>query len=163
MATLKLEIVTPEGRAYSDDVAMVVLPSIEGEIGVYPAHVPLMTQLSPGELRIVKDGKTTEFVVGTGFIEVTGDGVSVLTDSAIGEEEIDENATEEAIKRAQAALKDKNLSSDDTAEVEASLARSLSQIRFKRRRKHTKCSAGRRLPNSVIACAKRLGPHPLEK
>ena len=136
MATLKLEIVTPEGRAYSDDVAMVVLPSIEGEIGVYPAHVPLMTQLSPGELRIVKDGKTTEFVVGTGFIEVTGDSVSVLTDSALGEEEIDENATEEAMKRAQAALKDKNLSSDETAEVEASLARSLAQIRFKRRRQH---------------------------
>jgi F-type H+-transporting ATPase subunit epsilon len=136
MATLKLEIVTPEGRAYSDNVAMVVLPSIEGEIGVYPAHVPLMTQLSPGELRITKDGKTTEFVVGTGFIEVTGDSVSVLTDSALGEEQIDENATEEAIKRAQAALKDKNLSSDDTAEVEASLARSLAQIRFKRRRQH---------------------------
>jgi F-type H+-transporting ATPase subunit epsilon len=136
MATLKLEIVTPEGRAYSDDVAMVVLPSIEGEIGVYPAHVPLMTQLSPGELRITKDGKTTEFVVGTGFIEVTGDSVSVLTDSALGEEEIDENATEEAIKRAQSALKDKNLSSDDTAEVEASLARSLAQIRFKRRKQH---------------------------
>jgi F-type H+-transporting ATPase subunit epsilon len=136
MATLKLEIVTPEGRAYSDDVAMVVLPSIEGEIGVYPAHVPLMTQLSPGELRIVKDGKTTEFVVGTGFIEVTGDSVSVLTDSALGEEEIDETTTEEAIKRAQAALRDKNLSADDTAEVEASLARSLAQIRFKRRRQH---------------------------
>jgi len=136
MATLKLEIVTPEGRAYSDDVAMVVLPSIEGEIGVYPAHVPLMTQLLPGELRIVKDGKTTELVVGTGFIEVTGDSVSVLTDSALGEEQIDENATEEAIKRAQAALKDKNLSSDDTAEVEAALARSLAQIRFKRRRQH---------------------------
>ena len=135
MATLKLEIVTPEGRAYSDDVGMVVLPSIEGEIGVYPAHVPLMTQLLPGELRIVKDGKTTELVVGTGFIEVTGDSVSVLTDSALGEEQIDENATEEAIKRAQAALRDKNLSSDDTAEVEASLARSLAQIRFKRRRR----------------------------
>ena len=136
MATLKLEIVTPEGRAYSDDVAMVVLPSVEGEIGVYPAHVPLMTQLSPGELRIIKDGKTKEFVVGTGFIEVTADSVSVLTDSALGEEQIDENATEGAIKRAQAALRDKNLSSDDTAEVEASLARSMAQIRFKRRRQH---------------------------
>ena len=135
MATLKLEIVTPEGRAYSDDVAMVVLPSIEGEIGVYPAHVPLMTQLSPGELRILKDGKTTELVVGTGFIEVTGDSVSVLTDSALGEAEIDENGTEEAIRRAQAALRDKNLSSEETAEVEAALARSLAQIRFKRRRR----------------------------
>jgi F-type H+-transporting ATPase subunit epsilon len=135
MATLKLEIVTPEGRAYSDDVAMVVLPSVEGEIGVYPAHVPLMTQLLPGELRIVKDGKTTELVVGSGFIEVTGDSVSVLTDSALGEDQIDETATEEAIRRAEAALKDKSLSSDDTAEVESALARSLAQIRFKRRRR----------------------------
>ena len=135
MATLKLEIVTPEGRAYSDDVAMVVLPSIEGEIGVYPAHVPLMTQLSPGELRIVKDGKTTEMVVGTGFIEVTADSVSVLTDSALEEEKIDESAAEEAIRRAEAALKDKTLSSDDTAEVEAALARSMAQIRFKRKRR----------------------------
>ncbi|HXM03845.1 MAG TPA: ATP synthase F1 subunit epsilon [Chthoniobacterales bacterium] len=134
MATLKLEIVTPEGRAYSEEVAMVVLPAIEGEIGVYPAHVPLMTQLLPGELRILKEGKTTELVVGSGFIEVTGDSVSVLTDSALGEEQIDATATEEAIKRAQAALKDKNLSSDETAEVEASLARAIAQIRFKRRR-----------------------------
>ena len=136
MATLKLEIVTPEGRAFSDDVAMVVLPSIEGEIGVYPAHVPLMTQLSPGEVRIVKDDKTKELVVGSGFIEVTADSVSVLTDSALGEEQIDENATEDAVKRAQNALRDKNLSSDETAEVEASLARALAQIRFKRRRQH---------------------------
>ena len=135
MATLKLEIVTPEGRAYSDDVTMVVLPSIEGEIGVYPAHVPLMTQLLPGDLRIFKEGKTTELVVGSGFIEVTGESVSVLTDSALGEEQIDENATQDAINRAQAALRDKNLSSDDTAEVEAALARSIAQLRFKRRRR----------------------------
>ncbi|MGA7128668.1 MAG: ATP synthase F1 subunit epsilon [Chthoniobacterales bacterium] len=135
MATLKLEIVTPEGRAYSDDVTMVVLPSIEGEIGVYPAHVPLMTQLLPGELRIIQEGETKELVVGSGFIEVTGESVSVLTDSALGEEEIDENATQDAINRAQAALKDKNLSSDDTAEVEAALARSIAQLRFKRRRR----------------------------
>ena len=74
-------------------------------------------------------------MVGSGFIEVTGDSVSVLTDSALGDEEIDENVTEEAIQRAEAALRDKNLSSDDTAEVEAALARSLAQIRFKRRRR----------------------------
>jgi F-type H+-transporting ATPase subunit epsilon len=135
MATLKLEIVTPEGRAYSDDVAMVVLPAIEGEIGIYPAHVPLMTQLLPGELRIIKDGKTTELVVGSGFIEITGERVSVLTDSALEDDKIDEAATEEAIRRAEAALKDKTLSSEDTAEVEAALARSLAQIRFKRKRR----------------------------
>jgi F-type H+-transporting ATPase subunit epsilon len=94
----------------------------------------LMTQLLPGELRIFTEGKTTELVVGSGFIEVTGESVSVLTDSALGEDQIDENATQDAINRAQVALRDKNLSSDDTAEVEAALARSIAQLRFKRRR-----------------------------
>jgi F-type H+-transporting ATPase subunit epsilon len=134
MATLKLEIVTPEGRAYADDVEMVVLPAIEGEIGVYPGHVALMTQLLPGELRITKAGKTDEMVVGAGFVEITGDGVSVLTDMALGEDKINETAAEEAVQRAQAALKDKSLTSDDAAELEAALARSMAQIQFKRRR-----------------------------
>jgi F-type H+-transporting ATPase subunit epsilon len=134
MATLKLEIVTPEGRAYTDDVEMVVLPASEGEIGVYPGHVPLMTQLLPGELRVSKAGKTDELVVGAGFVEITAERVSVLTDMALGEDKINETEAEEAVQRAQTALKDKNLTSDDAAELEAALARSMAQIRFKRRR-----------------------------
>ncbi|MBV8813423.1 MAG: ATP synthase F1 subunit epsilon [Verrucomicrobia bacterium] len=134
MATLKLEIVTPEGQAYADDVEMVVLPAAEGEIGIYPGHVPLMTQLLPGELRISKAGKTDELVVGAGFVEITAERVSVLTDMALGDEKINETAAEEAVERAQTALKDKTLSSDDAAELEAALARSMAQIRFKRRR-----------------------------
>jgi F-type H+-transporting ATPase subunit epsilon len=136
MARLKLEIVTPEGRAYQDDVDMVVLPGSEGELGVYPAHVPLMTQLAPGEVRIFKDGKQTELVVGSGFAEITHTQVSVLTDSAMEDESIDENVAEEAMKRAEAALKDKSLASEELAEAEAALARSLAQLRFKRRRRH---------------------------
>ena len=136
MAKLKLEIVTPEGRAYQDDVDMVVLPGSEGELGIYPAHVPLVTQLVPGEVRIFKDGKQTELVVGSGFAEITQTQVSVLTDSAVEDESIDENVAEEAIKRAEAALKDKSLASEESAEAEAALARSLAQLRFKRRRRH---------------------------
>jgi F-type H+-transporting ATPase subunit epsilon len=136
MATLRLEIVTPEGRAYQDDVDMVVLPGADGELGIYPAHVPLMTQLVPGEVRILKDGKQTELVVGAGFAEITQTRVSVLTDSALQDDVIDEKITEEAIERAEAALKDKSLASDDAAEVEAALARSLAQLKFKRRRRH---------------------------
>jgi len=137
MAKLKLEIVTPEGRAYQDDVDMVVLPGSEGELGIYPAHVPLMTQLVPGEVRIFKDGKQTELVVGSGFAEITQTQVSVLTDSAMEDESIDENVAGEAIKRAEAALKDKSLASEESAEAEAALARSLAQLRFKRRRRHS--------------------------
>jgi F-type H+-transporting ATPase subunit epsilon len=137
MARLKLEIVTPEGRAYQDDVDMVVLPGSEGELGIYPAHVSLMTQLAPGELRIFKDGKQTELVVGSGFAEITQTQVSVLTDSAMEAESIDENVAEEAIRRAEAALKDKSLASEELAETEAALARSVAQLRFKRRRRHS--------------------------
>jgi F-type H+-transporting ATPase subunit epsilon len=135
MATLRLEIVTPEGRAYQDDVDMVVLPGADGELGVYPAHVPLMTQLAPGEVRIFKDGNQTELVVGSGFAEITQTHVAILTDSALKDDVIDERITEEAIQRAEAALKDKSLVSDEAAEVEAALARSLAQLRFKRRRR----------------------------
>ena len=136
MATLRLEIVTPEGRAYQDDVDMVVLPGSDGELGVYPAHVPLMTQLAPGEVRILKGGKQTELVVGSGFAEITHTQVSVITDSALQDEAIDEKVTEDAIQRAETALKDKNLASEEIAEAEASLARSLAQLKFKRRRRH---------------------------
>jgi F-type H+-transporting ATPase subunit epsilon len=136
MATLRLEIVTPEGQAYQDDVDMVILPGSEGELGIYPAHVPLMTQLAPGEVRILKEGRQKELVVGSGFAEITQTRVSVITDSALEDQFIDEKVTEEAIHRAEAALKDKNLTSDEAAEAEAALARSLAQLRFKRRRRH---------------------------
>ena len=136
MAKLRLEIVTPEWRAYQDDVDMVVLPGADGELGVYSGHTQLMTQLAPGEVRILKDGNQTELVVGSGFAEITQTQVSVITDSALEDELIDEKVTEEAIHRAEAALQDKSLASDEAAEAEAALARSLAQLRFKRRRRH---------------------------
>jgi F-type H+-transporting ATPase subunit epsilon len=135
MAKLKLEIVTPEEKAYSDDVDMVVIPGVEGELGVLPMHVPLMTQLLAGPLRILKDGKQSELVIGNGFAEVTQTNVSILTDMAIEEQAIDEAAAEEALRRAETALKDKSLHGEDLAEVEAALARSLAQLRAKRRRR----------------------------
>ena len=109
-ATLRLEIVTPEARAYSDDVELVVLPAVEGEMGVYPQHIPLITQLKPGELVVTKDGKKIHLAVGEGFVEVTGTTVSVLVDMALTEGDIDENAAEEAVKRAEARFKDHDVS-----------------------------------------------------
>jgi F-type H+-transporting ATPase subunit epsilon len=134
MAKLKLEIVTPEEKAYSDDVDMVVIPGVEGELGILPMHVPLMTQLLPGPLRILKDGKQSELVIGNGFAEVTQTTVSILTDMAIEEQAIDEAAADEALNRAETALKDKSLQGDDLADVEAALLRSRAQLRIKRRR-----------------------------
>ena len=134
MAKLLLEIVTPEARSFSEDVDMVVLPGVEGELGILPMHVPLMTRLLPGEVRITQGEKQIELVVGTGFVEVTQTKVSILTDMAMSDAEVDENAAEEAVKRAQAHLEDKNLNSEEVAEIEGAIARSLAQLKFKRRR-----------------------------
>jgi F-type H+-transporting ATPase subunit epsilon len=136
MATLRLDIVTPTEKTYSDDVDMVVVPGVEGELGVLPMHVPLMTQIAPGVVKIFKGGQSTDLVVGNGFAEITREGVSILTDMASAEQDIDEHAAEEAIARAEADLK-KDLSGEDKAEVEAALARSIARLQFKRRRKST--------------------------
>jgi F-type H+-transporting ATPase subunit epsilon len=103
--TLRLEIVTPEAKAYSEDVDMVVLPGTDGELGVYPQHVPVLTTLKPGELRVIKSGQETSLAVGEGFAEITGDSISVLTDMALESTVIDESAAEAAVARAQAAMK----------------------------------------------------------
>jgi F-type H+-transporting ATPase subunit epsilon len=134
MAKLQLEIVTPEAKAFSEEVDMVVLPGVEGELGVLPLHVPLMTRLLPGEVRITQGQKQTELVVGNGFVEILPDRVAILTDMAMTDSDVDEQAAEEAIKRAKTALQDKTLHSDELAEVESALARSIALLRFKRRR-----------------------------
>jgi F-type H+-transporting ATPase subunit epsilon len=101
---LLLEIVTPESRAYSETAESVVIPTTTGEIGVLPGHLPLLTQVEPGELRVQREGRTQYLAVGRGFAQISGDKVSVLAESAISEEKIDESAVEAAMKRAQDAL-----------------------------------------------------------
>src|ERR1700712_1764770 len=99
--TLKLEIVTPDAKTYSDDVEMVTLPGVEGEMGIYPLHVPMMTQIVAGEVMVKKGGRDLFLAVGDGFVEITGDHVSVMTDMAIKAENIDEAKAEEARQRAE--------------------------------------------------------------
>jgi F-type H+-transporting ATPase subunit epsilon len=130
--TLKLEIVTPEGTVYSERVDMVTLPGIVGQLGVYPHHVPLMTQMTPGEIIVRRDGHETYLATGEGLIDVTGDHVSILTDLAVAADRIDEAKAEEARRRAEARLREK-LSDEEVASVNASLARSLAQLHVKRR------------------------------
>ena len=130
--TLRLEIVTPESKTYSEDVEMVTLPGVEGELGVYPAHVPLMTQLASGEVIARKDGQDVLLAVGDGFAEITGERVAILTDMAIKAEDIDEVKAEEARRRAEERLEEK-LTDEETALVSAALAHSLAQLKVKRR------------------------------
>jgi F-type H+-transporting ATPase subunit epsilon len=132
--TLRLEIVTPEGPMYSGDVEVVTLPAITGQIGVYPLHVPLMTQMVPGEIIVHAKGNDTFIATGEGLIEVTPTRVSVLTDLAVAADRIDEAKAEEARQRAEARLREK-LSDEEVASVNAALARSLVQLRVKRRQR----------------------------
>ena len=132
-ATLRLEIVTPDATAYSEDVEMVTLTGADGELGVYPNHVPLLTTLQPGELRVLKGGRETFLAVGEGFVEVKGDSVSVLTDLALEASSIDEGAAEAAVVRAQAAMKEDH-GSEEAAAMQATLAKALAQLNVKRRR-----------------------------
>lgn len=134
MAALKLEIVTPEAKVYSEDVDMVTLPGVEGEMGIFPMHIPLMTQIAAGEIVARKGGQDYFLAVGDGFVEVTGDRVAILTDMAIKADDIDEAKAEEARKRAEARLSEK-LSDEETATVQASLLHSLTQLNVKRRRR----------------------------
>ncbi len=132
--TLKLEIVTPEGIAYSEDVEMVTLEGAEGQMGILPQHIRLMTPLVPGEMIVLKAGREESMSVGRGLVEVTGERVSVLTDMAIAADKIDEAKVEEARQRAAARLAEK-LSDEEVASVNASLVRSLAQLQVKRRRR----------------------------
>src|SRR3954447_11237279 len=130
--TLKLEIVTPEEKIYSEDVNMVTLPGTEGELGVYPNHVPVLTAIKPGELRVVKDGRESAMAVGEGFVEIKGDAVSILTDMALQSEKIDITAAEQAVARAQAAMKEDH-TAEEVAAIQGSLQKALAQVHVKRR------------------------------
>ena len=103
-ATLKLEIVTPDAIVYSQDVNMVTLPAIEGQMGIYPMHIPLLTQIVPGEIIVMKDGQESFLAVGEGVVEITAERVAIVTDMAIEADHIDEAKVEEARQRAAARL-----------------------------------------------------------
>ena len=130
--TLKLEIVTPAGTVYSEDVEMVTLTGSLGEMGILPQHVRLMTEMVPGELAVQKDGRQHFLAVGAGLVEVSARRVAILTDMAVAAESIDEAKAEEARRRAEARLKEK-LADEEVASTNAALARSLAQLRVKRR------------------------------
>jgi F-type H+-transporting ATPase subunit epsilon len=130
--TLRLEIVTPEGTVFSEDVLMVTLPAVEGQLGIYPVHIPLITQVIPGELIAHRAGHDTFLAVGEGLVDIEATRVTIITDMAVAAENIDEAKAEEARQRAAARLREK-ISDEEVASVNASLVRSLAQLQVKRR------------------------------
>lgn len=131
-STMKLELVTPENRALSEEIDAIGIPSGDGEIMVYPGHVPLVTTLVPGELTIIRHGKEEVLAVGEGFVMITADAVSVVTDLAVDAESLDEAKLEEARRQAEKRLQQK-LSEEEAATVNASLSKTLVQLNVKRR------------------------------
>jgi F-type H+-transporting ATPase subunit epsilon len=131
---LQLEIVTPEAKVFSGAVDMVTLAGVEGEMGIMPGHMPVMTQLTAGELSVRQDGQSIFIAVGDGFVQVTDETVSVLTDMAIKADDIDEAKALEAQKKAEARL-GQTLSEEELATVQAALVHATTQINVKRRHK----------------------------
>jgi F-type H+-transporting ATPase subunit epsilon len=133
---LTLEIVTPEAKVYSDTIDSVVIPTVEGEIGILPGHIPLLTQIASGELRVSKGATTQWLAIGGGFAQIDGDTVRVLAENAITEEKIDENAVETAMKRAEQELKDaKNMDPQQYEHLQSLVRYSGVQLAVKRRRR----------------------------
>ena len=130
--TLKLEITTPQATVLQEDVHMVTLPVLEGQIGIYPGHARVITQIVPGEVIVTNSGEDRSLAVGEGLVEITDTAVAIITDMAIPSDRIDEAKVEEARRRAEARLQEK-ISDEEVASVNASLARSLAQLQVKRR------------------------------
>jgi F-type H+-transporting ATPase subunit epsilon len=115
---LTLEIITQDAKVFSAEADQVVLPTESGETGILTGHVPLVTKLIAGELKVLKGGQADFIAVDHGFVKVLGNTVSVLTEAAINVSEIDLSEVESAQARAEAALKQAELEGADPAEVE---------------------------------------------
>ena len=133
---LTLEIVTPEARVYSDTIDTVVIPTVDGEVGILPGHIPLLTQVEHGELRVTKGATVIVLAVGGGFAQIAGDKISVLAEHAITEEKIDEKVVEQAMQRAEQAIKDaKDMDQNEFEHLQTMVRFAGTQLAIKRRRR----------------------------
>jgi len=131
---LHLEIVSPERRAFTDEVDMVVVPGIDGQLGILPRHTQLLSALGTGELRIKKGGTEQSMLISGGFVEVRPDRVIVMADLAEHSDEIDEARAVEARRQAEQALQEAH-DPVDIARVRASLQTALMRERIAVRRR----------------------------
>ncbi|HWW10145.1 MAG TPA: F0F1 ATP synthase subunit epsilon [Candidatus Acidoferrales bacterium] len=133
MAKLQVELVTAEGRVLSQEADFVVAPGIDGELGVLPHHIPLLTPLATGEVLVRNDGHDEHLYVSGGFLEVLPDRVVILADAAERAEDIDEARAEEARRRAQELLAEEPGNDEAAAQLESALFRiKVAEIRRRR-------------------------------
>jgi len=134
MKTFWLEIITPEKIAFSGEVEMVAVPSVEGTLGILADHAPLFAKLTEGELKILKEGREDFFSLGAGFLEVTPKKVTILVTKALNADEIDEKKLLEAKAAAEEALK-QGAKDEALVSAQALLRSTLIDLKVKRRRR----------------------------
>ena len=135
--TIHVDVVSAEEQIYSGEAEFVILPGVMGELGIYPRHTPLFTQIKPGSVRIKPANSATEelvFVQG-GFLEVQPDVVTVLADTAIRAKDLDEKAALESKRAAEEAMQNKT-SKEEIATAEAELSAALAQLEAIRKLRH---------------------------
>jgi len=125
---LRLSIITPERRVFSEDVDMVIAPGIQGKLGILPHHAPLLTALTYGELRVKRGDEEESFAISGGFMEVQPDGVTILANTAEHAEEIDLERAEAARRWAEERLRSRTQENVDFARAEAALRRAMTRI-----------------------------------
>jgi len=128
--TIHLDVVSAEKELFSGTISAVFAPAIMGDVGIYPRHTPLVTSLRPGELKIEIEGHEDQYLyVSGGILEVQPHVVTVLSDTAIRAEDLDEAKALEAKQRAEDALKDQK-GDFDAAKAQAELIRAAEQLRM---------------------------------
>ncbi|MFW5426955.1 MAG: F0F1 ATP synthase subunit epsilon [Methylophagaceae bacterium] len=134
--TIHVDIVSAEKEIFSGACEAVFASAKMGELGIYPRHTPLLTSLKPGEVRVLVDGKEEQFYVSGGMLEVQPSVVTILADTAMRAEDVDEAAALEAKADAERAINDADAKMD-MAEARAKMAEAMAQLRSIERMRKT--------------------------
>jgi F-type H+-transporting ATPase subunit epsilon len=132
---IRVDIVTAERLVFSEDADIVMVPGVDGEMGILPHHEPIMTMIKPGEILVRKGSEEHSLAVSGGFLEVTPDHITILADAAERADEIDITRAEAAKRRAEESLAGKTPTEMDMANVEASLRRALARLKVAEKRR----------------------------
>lgn len=133
---MNLEIVIPEEKVYEDSIDSIVVPTSQGEIEILPGHIPIVTEVEPGEIIVSKKGECEFLAISKGFAQCIGDKISIVAEDAIHIDEIDESIIEEAERKAEEALATmEKMSDEEIAVLETQIAYSRAQTLVKRKRR----------------------------
>jgi F-type H+-transporting ATPase subunit epsilon len=132
---IRTDIVTAERLVFSEDADIVIVPGVEGEMGILPHHAPIMTMINPGEVLVRKGTEEFYLAVSGGFLEVKPDHVTILADAAERADEIDIARAEAAKRRAEEKLATRTVSAVESASVEAALRRALARLKVAQKKR----------------------------